>query len=66
MVTEPRFATPFGDAVIAVESLEIYDALERLRSDDNLYETMVRRGIDLAVTRYGFSVHHARVDALRR
>ena len=66
VVTEPRFATPFGDAVIAVEPLEIYDALERLRSDDNLYETMVRRGIDLAVTRYGFSVHHARVDALRR
>ena len=66
VVTEPRFAKPFGDAVIACDPLEVRTHLERLRTDRALYDDMVQRGNDLVTERFGFSAHQRRVDALRR
>lgn len=66
VITEPRFAGPFGDAVIAAPPSEIGAHLERLRTDPALYAEMVQRGDALVAERFGFSAHHRRIDALRR
>ena len=65
VITEPRFATPFGDAVIVAHPREVQTHLERLRDDPALYDEMATRGLELAESRYGFSAHQQRVDALR-
>ncbi|MGA1035571.1 MAG: glycosyltransferase [Ilumatobacteraceae bacterium] len=66
VITEPRFAGPFGKAVIASEPGDITVHLERLRSDPAFYDEMVKRGDTLVAERFGFSAHHQRIDELRR
>jgi glycosyltransferase involved in cell wall biosynthesis len=66
VITEPRFALPFGDAVIACDPREVRTHLERLRTDPDFYDAQVQRGQDLVDGQFGFSAHHRRVDARRR
>ncbi len=66
VITEPRFAGPFADAVIATDPRDIPAHLERLRTDTTYYDEMVQRGDELVAERFGFSAHHRRIDALRR
>ncbi len=66
VITEPRFAAAFGDAVIASDPLDVRTHLERLRTDAAFYDDMVNRGNDVAESRFGFSAHQRRIDALRR
>ena len=66
VITEPRFAVAFGDAVIACDPLDVRTHLERLRTDAAFYDDMVRRGQELLENRFGFSAHQRRIDALRR
>ena len=66
VITEPRFAGPFGDAVIACDPHDVRTHLDRLRTDANFCDDLVRRGLDLVEARFGFSAHHRRVDAHRR
>jgi hypothetical protein len=66
VITEPRFAGPFGDAVIAADPRDILARLERLRTDTTFYDEMVQRGDELVAEHFGFSAHHRRIDALRR
>jgi glycosyltransferase involved in cell wall biosynthesis len=64
VITEPRFALPFGDAVIACDPRDVRTHLERLRTDLEFYDAKVQRGHDLVETRFGFSAHHRRVQRL--
>jgi hypothetical protein len=64
VITEPRFALPFGDAVIASEPSKVRAHLEQLRTDSDFYSDQVQRGHDLIETRFGFSAHHRRVQRL--
>jgi len=66
VITEPRFATPFGDAVIASLPREVQTHLERLKDDPAFYDEMATRGLALAESRYGFSAHQQRVARLVR
>ena len=66
VITEPRFAAAFGNAVIASDPLDVRTHLERLRTDSAFYDEVVRRGHELVESRFGFSAHQRRVDALRR
>ena len=61
-----RFATAFGDAVIACDPLDVRAHLERLRTDAGFYDDMVRPGKEVVESRFGFSAHQQRIDALRR
>ena len=64
VISEPRFAAPFGDAVIACSPADVAEHLERLRNDSTLYRDMIQQGIQLAESRYGFSAHHERIARL--
>jgi glycosyltransferase involved in cell wall biosynthesis len=64
VITEPRFARPFGDAVIACDPLEVRTHLEQLRTDPDFYDQLVQRGHGLVESRFGFSAHHRRVRRL--
>ncbi|MDA3012879.1 MAG: hypothetical protein O2801_10105 [Actinomycetota bacterium] len=66
MITEPRFAAPFGDAVIASPPTDIGTHLARLKNDAAFYDEMVQRGLALAEKRFSFTTHRQRIDALRR
>lgn len=66
VITEPRFARPFGDAVIACDPHDVGSHLVRLKNDPAFYDDMVRRGLDLVDSRFGFSAHQQRIDARRR
>lgn len=65
VITEPRFASPFGDAVIASHPSDVRSHLERLRSDQNFYDDMVQRGFALVASRFDFTSHVRRIEALR-
>jgi hypothetical protein len=64
VITEPRFARPFGDAVIASEPSNVRVHLERLRANSDFYYDQVQRGHDLVESSFGFSAHHRRVQLL--
>jgi hypothetical protein len=64
VITEPRFALPFGEAVIASEPEEIRSHLERLRTDSNFYDHMVRRGHELVEANFSFLTHQKRIERL--
>ncbi|MDA2958418.1 MAG: glycosyltransferase, partial [Actinomycetota bacterium] len=66
VITEPRFAAPFGDAVIASPPTDIGTHLARLKNDAAFYDEMVQRGLALAEKRFSFTTHRQRIDALRR
>lgn len=65
VITEPRFATPFGKAVIACSPSDVRHHLERLRTDHAFYADMVARGHDLVADRFSFSAHQRRLVELR-
>ena len=64
VITEPRFVGPFGDAVIASEPIDVGTHLARLKGDAMFYDEMVRRGLELAESQFGFAAHHRRVARL--
>lgn len=64
VITEPRFAELFGDAVICCEADEVTDRVEALMADPDLYERQVERGQALVAARFGHEAHRARLAGL--
>ena len=64
VITEPRFALPFGEAVIASEPEEIRTHLDRLRTDSRYYDHLVLLGHELIVNNFSYSAHQNRIEQL--
>jgi hypothetical protein len=64
VITEPRFALPFGEAVIASKPQEIRSHLDRLRTDPGFYDLMVQRGHELVGANFSFLAHQKRIEKL--
>jgi len=64
VITESRFAGPFGDAVTSCQPQDVRHHLDHLCADRELYDEMVRKGLELAESNFGFAAHHRRVTRL--
>lgn len=64
VVTHHHFAPLFGDAIVTASPTAAPEAIRDLAGDPQWYGEQVERGRHLARTRFGYGVHHARLEHL--
>jgi glycosyltransferase involved in cell wall biosynthesis len=64
VITEPRFALPFDDAVIVSDAEAIRTHLDQLRTNSGFYDLMVQRGHEFVEMNFSYSTHQKRIEKL--